>query len=63
MQQGIFEKSITVTPDYCDAASFPQKRYQTADEYARSVVFICSPANSAISGQVICVDGAMTTAY
>ena len=46
-----------------DAASFPQKRYQTADEYARSVVFICSPANSAISGQVICVDGAMTTAY
>lgn len=37
--------------------------YQTADEYARSVVFICSPANSAISGQVICVDGAMTTAY
>ena len=46
-----------------DAESFPQKRYQTADEYARSVVFICSPANSAISGQVICVDGAMTTAY
>ena len=46
-----------------DAASFPQKRYQTADEYARSVVFICSPANSAISGQVICVDGTMTTAY
>ena len=42
-------------------ASF--QRYQTADEYARSVVFICSPANSAISGQVICVDGAMTTAY
>ena len=46
-----------------DAASFPQKRYQTADEYARSVVFMCSPANSAISGQVICVDGGMTTAY
>ena len=46
-----------------DAASFPQKRYQTADEYARSVEFICSPANSAISGQVICVDGAMTHAY
>ena len=44
-------------------ACFPQKRYQTADEYARSVVFICSPANSTISGQVICVDGAMTTAY
>ena len=21
MQQGIFEKSITVTPDYCDAAA------------------------------------------
>lgn len=46
-----------------DAASFPQKRYQTAEEYARSVVFMCSPANSAISGQVICVDGGMTTAY
>ena len=46
-----------------DAASFPQKRYQTADEHARAVTFLCSPANSAISGQVICVDGGMTTAY
>ena len=46
-----------------DAASFPQKRYQTAEEYARAVTFMCSPANSAISGQVICVDGGMTTAY
>ena len=54
---------VTATPAARAAASFPQKRYQTADEYARSVVFICSPANSAISGQVICVDGAMTTAY
>ena len=34
-----------------------------ATEYARAVVFMCSPANGAISGQVICVDGAMTTAY
>ena len=46
-----------------DAASFPQKRYQSVEEYARAVVFMCSPANGAISGQVICVDGAMTTAY
>ena len=46
-----------------DAASFPQKRYQSVDEYARAVVFMCSPANGAISGQAICVDGAMTTAY
>ena len=34
-----------------------------ATEFARSKVFICSSANSAISGQVICVDDAMTTAY
>ena len=46
-----------------DAASFPQKRYQSVEEYARAVVFMGSPANGAISGQVICVDGAMTTAY
>ena len=34
-----------------------------ATEFAREGVFMCSPANGAISGQVICVDGAMTTAY
>ena len=45
------------------AGSVYKAAYQTADEYARSVVFIVSPTNSVISGQVICVDGAMTTAY
>ena len=37
--------------------------YQTTDKYARSVVCIRSPVNSAISCQVTCVDGAMMTAY
>ena len=31
-----------------------RREYQTADEYARSVVFICSPANSAVSSQANC---------
>ena len=46
-----------------DCVSFPQKRYQTVEEYGRMATFLCSPANSAVSGQYLLVDGAMTTAY
>ena len=56
---GISEEEYTKR----DCASFPQKRYQTVEEYGRTVVFMCSPANSAVSGQYLIVDGAMTTAY
>ena len=56
---GISEEEYTKR----DCASFPQKRYQTVEEYGRTVVFMCFPANSAVSGQYLIVDGAMTTAY
>lgn len=56
---GITEEEYTKR----DSASLPQKRYQTVDEYGRTVVFLCSPANTAVSGQFLLCDGAMTTAY
>ncbi|WP_270420431.1 MULTISPECIES: SDR family oxidoreductase [Acidaminococcus] len=46
-----------------DCASFPQKRYQTVEEYGRTAVFLCSPANTGVSGQYLLCDGAMTQAY
>ncbi len=46
-----------------DSAGFPQKRYQTVDEYGRTAVFLCSAANTAVSGQYLLCDGAMTQAY
>ena len=56
---GITEEEYTKR----DSAGFPQKRYQTVEEYGRTAAFLCSPANSAVSGQYLLVDGAMTTAY
>ena len=46
-----------------DCASFPLNRYQNVEEYGRTAVFLCSPANSGVSGQHLLCDGAMTTAY
>ncbi len=46
-----------------DSAGCPQGRYQTVEEYARMAAFLISPANGCLSGQSICFDGAMTTAY
>ena len=42
---------------------FPLGRYGTIDEYGRLAAFLCSEANTYISGQTILVDGAMTGAY
>lgn len=56
---GITEEEYTKK----DSASFPQKRYQSIDEYGRTAAFICSPANTGVSGQYLLCDGAMTTAY
>ena len=46
-----------------DSAGFPQKRYQTAEEYGKIAAFLLSPANGSLSGQAFLCDGAMTTAY
>jgi len=56
---GITEEEYTKR----DSAGFPQKRYQTVDEYGRVAAFLLSPANTALSGQALLVDGAMTQSY
>ncbi len=58
-KQGISEEEYTRR----DSANFPQKRYQTVDEYGRTAVYLISPANGSLSGQAFLVDGAMTTSY
>ena len=46
-----------------DLKSFPLGRYGTTEEYGRLAVFLCSEANTYISGQTILLDGGMTRAY
>lgn len=43
--------------------SFPLGRYGTPDEYGRLAAFLCSEANTYITGQTILVDGGLTKAY
>ncbi|MEY8402707.1 SDR family oxidoreductase [Oscillospiraceae bacterium 44-34] len=46
-----------------DLKSFPLGRYGTVEEYGRLAVFLCSAANTYISGQTILLDGGMTRSY
>ena len=46
-----------------DMVNFPLGRYGTTEEYGRLAAFLCSEANSYVSGQTILLDGAMTKAY
>ncbi|MBM6680115.1 SDR family oxidoreductase [Pseudoflavonifractor capillosus] len=46
-----------------DLKSFPLGRYGTPTEYGRLAAFLCSEANTYISGQTILLDGGMTRAY
>jgi 3-oxoacyl-[acyl-carrier protein] reductase len=43
--------------------TIPLGRYGTPDEYAKLTVFLCSEANTYITGQAILVDGGMTKAF
>lgn len=43
--------------------SIPLGRYGTIEEFARLSVFLCSEANTYITGQTILVDGGLVTAY
>jgi len=45
------------------AKAIPLGRYGSTDEIARLVVFLCSEANTYITGQSILVDGGMVKAY
>lgn len=44
-------------------SSIPLGRYGTPDEYGRTAAFLCSEANTFITGQTILVDGGMTKAF
>ena len=46
-----------------DLKEFPMGRYGTVDEYGRLAAWLCSEANTYVSGQTILLDGAMTRAY
>lgn len=46
-----------------DLKHFPLGRYGTIEEYGRLAAFLCSEANTYISGQTILLDGGMTKAY
>lgn len=46
-----------------NAKNIPLGRYGNAEEFAKLVVFLCSEANSYITGQSILVDGALTDCY
>jgi len=46
-----------------NAATIPLRRYGSTEEIARLVVFLCSEANTYITGQNILVDGGLVQAY
>lgn len=43
--------------------NIPLSRYGTPEEYAKLTVFLCSEANTYITGQIILVDGGLVKAY
>ncbi|MGB9813754.1 MAG: SDR family oxidoreductase [Thermovenabulum sp.] len=43
--------------------NIPIGRYGTPEEYAKLTVFLCSEANTYITGQIILVDGGLVKAY
>jgi 3-oxoacyl-[acyl-carrier protein] reductase len=56
--------NITVDQVYENTIkNIPLGRYGTPDEYARLTVFLCSEANTYITGQTVLVDGGMTKAF
>jgi 3-oxoacyl-[acyl-carrier protein] reductase len=46
-----------------NAGTIPLGRYGSTDEIARLVIFLCSEANTYITGQSLLVDGGMVQAY
>jgi 3-oxoacyl-[acyl-carrier protein] reductase len=46
-----------------NARSIPLQRYGTSEEFGKMVTFLCSEANTYITGQNILVEGGMISAY
>jgi 3-oxoacyl-[acyl-carrier protein] reductase len=46
-----------------NAESIPLKRYGTPEEFGKLVTFLCSEANTYVTGQNILVEGGMVSAY
>lgn len=56
--------NITMEDVYNNAIKMiPLGRYGDPSEYAKTTVFLCSTANTYITGQTLLVDGGMTRAY
>ncbi|MBP6863750.1 MAG: SDR family oxidoreductase [Candidatus Didemnitutus sp.] len=63
---GARAKKAGTTPEQVRAdmsKQIPLGRYGEPEEFARTAVFLCSPANTYISGQTLLVDGGMVKAY
>ena len=45
------------------ASQIPLARYGTPEEFARIATFLCSPANTYLTGQALLADGGLTKAY
>lgn len=65
LDRGRAEKAGITEQEVREASirQIPLGRYGTPDEYARLTVFLCSEANTYITGQTVLVDGGNTTAY
>ena len=46
-----------------NAKEIPLQRYGTPEEFGRLVTFLCSEANTYVTGQNILVEGGMVSAY
>lgn len=59
-RSGMTDRLIKAAPELIQSVMPPMQRIAEPDEMAGTVLFLCSPAASYLSGQAIAVDGAAT---